>query len=163
MLHGGPAGAYWRGDEKKAQLQRIYGTAWESADQLKAYKTFKEEAARRHVPHCLAWQHLCRCSRSNLEEGSCPGLWLAEAFASLKRFSLSRSSDLHVILCCSSRHCTHGHGPQLTQHQHKETAVSALGVMSDELQGSGCCCIPGSSHLNARPLAQHPLVHSKGP
>ncbi|KAK9857216.1 hypothetical protein WJX84_005920 [Apatococcus fuscideae] len=41
------AGAYWRGDEKKAQLQRIYGTAWESADQLKAYKTFKEEAARR--------------------------------------------------------------------------------------------------------------------
>lgn len=41
------AGAYWRGDEHKAQLQRIYGTAWESADQLKAYQTFKEEAARR--------------------------------------------------------------------------------------------------------------------
>ncbi len=44
---GFPAGAYWRGDENKAQLQRIYGTAWESADQLKAYQTFKEEAARR--------------------------------------------------------------------------------------------------------------------
>jgi len=41
------AGAYWRGDEKKAQLQRIYGTAWESKEQLQAYKDFKAEAARR--------------------------------------------------------------------------------------------------------------------
>jgi threonyl-tRNA synthetase len=28
------AGAYWRGDEKNAMLQRIYGTAWESEEQL---------------------------------------------------------------------------------------------------------------------------------
>ncbi|KAK6919248.1 hypothetical protein RJ641_015152, partial [Dillenia turbinata] len=41
------AGAYWRGDEKKPMLQRIYGTAWESEDQLKAYLHFKEEAKRR--------------------------------------------------------------------------------------------------------------------
>lgn len=41
------AGAYWRGDESKAQLQRIYGTAWTSPDQLAAYKRIKEEAARR--------------------------------------------------------------------------------------------------------------------
>ncbi|KAM2417312.1 hypothetical protein ACFX1W_024170 [Malus domestica] len=41
------AGAYWRGDEKKPLLQRIYGTAWESEDQLKAYLHFKEEAKRR--------------------------------------------------------------------------------------------------------------------
>ncbi|XP_034207126.1 threonine--tRNA ligase, chloroplastic/mitochondrial 2 isoform X2 [Prunus dulcis] len=41
------AGAYWRGDEKKQMLQRIYGTAWESEDQLKAYLHFKEEAKRR--------------------------------------------------------------------------------------------------------------------
>ncbi|KAM1032568.1 hypothetical protein EV1_035848 [Malus domestica] len=32
------AGAYWRGDEKKPMLQRIYGTAWESEDQLKAFQ-----------------------------------------------------------------------------------------------------------------------------
>lgn len=31
------AGAYWRGDETQAQLQRIYGTAWETPKQLKAY------------------------------------------------------------------------------------------------------------------------------
>ena len=42
-----PAGAYWRGDETKAQLQRIYGTAWESKEQLKAYQQLKVEAARR--------------------------------------------------------------------------------------------------------------------
>ena len=41
------AGAYWRGDEKKAQLQRIYGTAWETPEQLKEYKRRKEEALKR--------------------------------------------------------------------------------------------------------------------
>lgn len=47
MYHSVLPGAYWRGDEKKAQLQRIYGTAWESKEQLQAYKDFKAEAARR--------------------------------------------------------------------------------------------------------------------
>jgi len=41
------AGAYWRGDERKPMLQRIYGTAWENEEQLKAYLHFKEEAKRR--------------------------------------------------------------------------------------------------------------------
>jgi len=41
------AGAYWRGDETKAQLQRIYGTAWETPEELKEYKRRKEEAKRR--------------------------------------------------------------------------------------------------------------------
>jgi threonyl-tRNA synthetase len=41
------AGAYWRGDETKAQLQRIYGTAWESPEQLVEYKHRKEEAQKR--------------------------------------------------------------------------------------------------------------------
>lgn len=41
------AGAYWRGDETKAQLQRIYGTAWENPEQLAEYKRRKEEALRR--------------------------------------------------------------------------------------------------------------------
>ena len=41
------AGAYWRGDETKAQLQRIYGTAWETPEQLAEHKRRKEEALRR--------------------------------------------------------------------------------------------------------------------
>ncbi|MBW4511253.1 MAG: threonine--tRNA ligase [Scytonematopsis contorta HA4267-MV1] len=41
------AGAYWRGDENKAQLQRIYATAWETPEQLAEYKRRKEEAQRR--------------------------------------------------------------------------------------------------------------------
>ncbi|MFM5999925.1 MAG: threonine--tRNA ligase [Dolichospermum sp.] len=41
------AGAYWRGDEKKAQLQRIYATAWETPEQLAEYKRRQEEALRR--------------------------------------------------------------------------------------------------------------------
>jgi threonyl-tRNA synthetase len=41
------AGAYWRGDEKKPQLTRIYGTAWESQKQLDDYLKFLEEAEKR--------------------------------------------------------------------------------------------------------------------
>ncbi|TAF50881.1 MAG: threonine--tRNA ligase [Oscillatoriales cyanobacterium] len=41
------AGAYWRGDANNAQLQRIYGTAWETPEQLQEYKRRKEEALKR--------------------------------------------------------------------------------------------------------------------
>lgn len=41
------AGAYWRGDEKRAQLQRIYGTAWESKAALDAHLERLAEAERR--------------------------------------------------------------------------------------------------------------------
>ncbi|MDR1677173.1 MAG: threonine--tRNA ligase, partial [Deltaproteobacteria bacterium] len=41
------AGAYWRGDEKRPMLQRIYGTAFFSPKDLKAYLTMLEEAKRR--------------------------------------------------------------------------------------------------------------------
>ena len=41
------AGAYWRGDEKRPMLQRIYGTAFESRDKLDAYLTRLDEAQRR--------------------------------------------------------------------------------------------------------------------
>ena len=41
------AAAYWRGSEKNPQLQRIYGTAWESAEALAAYQQWHAEAERR--------------------------------------------------------------------------------------------------------------------
>ena len=41
------AGAYWRGDHRNAQLQRIYGTAWASEADLAAYLTRIEEAEKR--------------------------------------------------------------------------------------------------------------------
>ncbi|MDQ6850812.1 MAG: threonine--tRNA ligase [Actinomycetota bacterium] len=41
------AAAYWRGSEKNEQLQRIYGTAWASRDDLKAYLHRLDEAAKR--------------------------------------------------------------------------------------------------------------------
>ena len=39
--------AYWRGDQRNASLQRVYGTAWPSKDELQAYLTRLEEAAKR--------------------------------------------------------------------------------------------------------------------
>lgn len=41
------AGAYWRGDEKRPMLQRIYGTAWPTRDELDDYLHRLEEAAKR--------------------------------------------------------------------------------------------------------------------
>jgi len=41
------AGAYWRGDSRNEMLQRIYGTAWADAKELKAYLDRLEEAERR--------------------------------------------------------------------------------------------------------------------
>ena len=41
------AAAYWLGDQRNEQLQRVYGTAWPSKDELRAYLTFLEEAERR--------------------------------------------------------------------------------------------------------------------
>lgn len=41
------SGAYWRGDEKRPMLQRIYGTAWETEEELKDYLWKQEEAKKR--------------------------------------------------------------------------------------------------------------------
>jgi len=41
------AGAYWRGDENRQMLTRVYGTAWARPEELEAYKRMKEEAKRR--------------------------------------------------------------------------------------------------------------------
>ena len=42
-----PAGAYWRGDENRPQLTRIYGTAWQTPTELATYRTQLQEAAKR--------------------------------------------------------------------------------------------------------------------
>ncbi len=41
------SGAYWRGDEKRPMLQRIYGTAWKTREELDDYLNRREEAKRR--------------------------------------------------------------------------------------------------------------------
>jgi threonyl-tRNA synthetase len=41
------AGAYWKGDERRPQLQRLYGTAWRSKEELDKYLWLREEAEKR--------------------------------------------------------------------------------------------------------------------
>jgi threonyl-tRNA synthetase len=67
-----PAGAYWRGDEKREQLTRIYGTAWESADELQDYLHRLEEAKRRD--HRVMGEKLGLFTFSNLVGKGLP-LW----------------------------------------------------------------------------------------
>jgi len=47
------AGAYWRGDEKRPMLTRIYGTAWETPNDLKTYLTMQAEAEKQGSPLCV--------------------------------------------------------------------------------------------------------------
>ena len=75
------AGAYWRGDHRNEMLQRVYGTAWTSKDDLQKYLTMLEEAEKRdhrklgreldlfHIDeHAQAWcsgtPRAGRCGRS---------------------------------------------------------------------------------------------------
>src|SRR5947209_16419293 len=46
--------AYWRGDQKNASLQRIYGTAWESQEALECHLELFEEAQRRNIRKLVA-------------------------------------------------------------------------------------------------------------
>jgi threonyl-tRNA synthetase len=58
------AGAYWRGDEKREQLQRIYGTAWPSKKELDEYLHLLDEAKKRdHRELGKSWIYF-PCSRS---------------------------------------------------------------------------------------------------
>ena len=55
------AGAYWRGDSTKPILQRIYGTAWSSANELADYLNLLEEAEKRDhrkIGKQLGWFHM---------------------------------------------------------------------------------------------------------
>ena len=90
------AGAYWRGDENRAQLQRIYGTAWETKEQLKAYQQLKVEAARRSVLQLLlfysAFSHCCCRTSAELPSS------LVFAFAAVPSDHSSNSSCASIGL-----------------------------------------------------------------
>jgi len=62
------AGAYWRGDEKRPMLQRIYGTVWETQEQLDQYLWRREEARKRD--HRKLGVQLDLFSFSNVSPGS---------------------------------------------------------------------------------------------
>jgi threonyl-tRNA synthetase len=86
------AGAYWRGDETRPMLQRIYGTVWTSREDLDAYLVRLEEAERRD--HRRLGQQLDLFS-SPEELG--PGLWVWHARGGIFRKQLEDYvRDLHL-------------------------------------------------------------------
>jgi threonyl-tRNA synthetase len=67
------AGAYWRGDENREQLQRIYGTAWETPEELKEHLNLLAEAKKRD--HRKLGRQLDLFSSESDEMGSGLILW----------------------------------------------------------------------------------------
>ncbi len=85
------SGAYWRGDETREQLQRIYGTAWPSASQLEEHLIRLEEAERRD--HRRLGPELDLFSFPN-ELGSGLAVWHARG-GLLRKMVEDRSRILH--------------------------------------------------------------------
>ncbi len=83
LLHA--AGAYWRGDEKRQMLQRIYGTAWFTRQDLDAYLRRLEEARRRD--HRLLGKQLDLFS---IQEDVGPGLIFWHPKGAMLQFQLRR-------------------------------------------------------------------------
>ena len=83
LLHA--AGAYWRGDERRQMLQRIYGTAWFSADDLARYLRQLEEAKKRD--HRILGKQLDLFS---IQEDVGPGLILWHPKGAMIQFQLRR-------------------------------------------------------------------------
>jgi threonyl-tRNA synthetase len=83
LLHA--AGAYWRGDERRQMLQRIYGTAWFTRDDLDAYQRRLEEAKKRD--HRLLGRQLDLFS---IQEDVGPGLIFWHPKGAMMQFQLRR-------------------------------------------------------------------------
>ncbi|PYP73796.1 MAG: threonine--tRNA ligase [Gemmatimonadetes bacterium] len=83
LLHA--AGAYWRGDERRQMLQRIYGTAWFTKDDLEAYLRRLEEARKRD--HRLLGKQLDLYS---IQEDVGPGLIVWHPKGAMVNFQLRR-------------------------------------------------------------------------
>src|SRR5467141_2343052 len=83
LLHA--AGAYWRGDERRQMLQRIYGTAWFSKQDLDQYITRLEEARKRD--HRVIGKQLVLFS---IQEDVGPGLVFWHPNGAILNFELRR-------------------------------------------------------------------------
>jgi len=83
LLHA--AGAYWRGDERRQMLQRIYGTAWLSKDDLEAYLRRLDEAKKRD--HRVLGKQLDLFS---IQEDVGPGLIFWHPKGAMIQFQLRR-------------------------------------------------------------------------
>ncbi|HJR51813.1 MAG TPA: threonine--tRNA ligase [Gemmatimonadales bacterium] len=82
------AGAYWRGDEKRQMLQRIYGTAWFKKEDLEAYLHRLEEARKRD--HRVLGRQLDLFSISDVVG---PGLVLWHPRGAMVKWLLSRAVE----------------------------------------------------------------------
>ena len=92
LLHA--AGAYWRGDERRQMLQRIYGTAWFKKEDLDAYLTRLEEARKRD--HRVIGRQLDLFSISEIIG---PGLVLWHPKGAMIKWLLSRAVEDDNVAC----------------------------------------------------------------
>ncbi len=99
LLHA--AGAYWRGDEKRQMLQRIYGTAWFKKEDLEAYLHRLEEARRRD--HRVLGKQLDLFS---IQEVVGPGLVFWHPKGAMIKWLLTRAVEDDNVAAAATTWCT---------------------------------------------------------
>ncbi len=112
------AGAYWRGDENREQLQRIYGTAWETPAELKDYLKRLEEAKKRD--HRKLGKELELFTTNSDELGGGLILWLPNG-------GLVRHLAEEF---CKQEHLKHGYDMVYSPHIGKSTLWETSGHLS---------------------------------
>ena len=146
LLRG--AGAYWRGDETKPMLQRIYGTAWESKDALNDYLHRLEEAQKRD--HRKLGREL---ELFSWEDEVGPGLALWHPKGAIVRKTLEDLSR--------EMHLERGYQPVFTPHVGKSTLWETSGHLGFYKENM----FPGmeleGAHYYAKPMncAFHVLIY----
>ena len=138
----GTAGAYWRGDEKRPMLQRVYGTAWATQEELDLYLWRRAEAKKRDhrrlgvaARPVLVPRRLARARRSGTPRASGSGARSRPRCASSRsgaatRRSRPRSSS-RERLWRQSGHWDH----YAREHVHRRVREAALQPQADELPG----------------------------
>src|SRR5256712_240802 len=106
LLHA--AGAYWRGDERRQMLQRIYGTAWFSKDDLEAYLRRLDEARKRD--HRVLGKQLDLFS---IQEDVGPGLIFWHPKGAMIQFQLRRFLQGTIL----ERGYSVGYTPNITREE----------------------------------------------
>ena len=136
------AGAYWRGDEKRPMLQRVYGTAWATQEELDQYLWRREEAKKRdHRRLGVAARpvqlprRLARARRSGTRRASASGGRSRARCASSRSGAATRRSPRRSS-CRERLWRQSGHWDLYArQHVHRRVREPAVQPQADELPG----------------------------
>ena len=138
----GTAGAYWRGDEKRPMLQRVYGTAWATQEELDAVpvaarggEEARPPAARRRSSTCSASTTSRRARPSGIPRASSSGAPSRGAMRELQARRGYQEVSTPIVVSRAAVAPVGPLGPLRREHVHRRVREPAVQPQADELPG----------------------------